>query len=354
MPFQIIRHNIAEVDVDAIINTTNTRPVIHGGADLTIHKFAGEELLKAREAFGIMKVGDAFITDGYNLKARHVIHVAAPVWGSDDAEVMLRQCYDRAFEVAYANKIRSLAFPLIGAGTYCFPPEVALRVALAAVNDFLMTHTMDMMLVVFDKKAFKLSQQLHNAVQSYIDEHYVEELVQHEYLDGQSVAFNRRGRQKRQREKYSYEASVQDVHQMADDFQSAAAPVSYMDYGTSLEDLLKTKDKSFADALLSLIDRKGLTDAYVYKKANVDRKLFNKIKLHPDYQPRKTTCLAFAVALELNLDETMDLISHAGYALSHSSKVDIIVEYFIKRKEYNIYEINSVLFDYDCPILGSK
>lgn len=372
MPFQIIRHNIAEVDAECIINTTSTVPEILGGSDLTIHQYAGEELLRARREFGLMDVGDVHITKGYNLKAKYVIHMAAPTWFDDHASEKLRHCYDKAFALADEHHIQSLAFPLVGAGTYRFPREVALKIVLDAVSDFCMTHTMDLILVVFDKEAFRLSQRLHNSVQSYIEDNFVDDLVRSEYVQAASNLFSPRRARAKESPRPAKKPRVKDYSQfdetvdeavefsIAEDFENCETAASTTTFShvvgkeLSLDDLLRRKDDTFAEALLDHIDRRGLSDAYVYKKANISRKLFNKIKLHPDYQPRKSTCLAIAIALELNLDETIDLLAHAGYTLTHSSKFDIIVEYFILQREYNIFEINAVLFDYDCPLLGSR
>lgn len=235
-----------------------------------------------------------------------------------------------------------MAFPLISAGVFGCPSEIAIAVATQAIRDFLADNDMEIYLVVFDQKAFKISSSLFDDVQSYLDERYIEELLEVEY-EGDD----------RDRRLKALRAPVY----LGDEELAAGAAMpmeaaSAADKARSLEDLLDEIDDTFSEALLRLIDAKGKTDPEVYKRANVDRKHFSKIRNNPDYQPSKTTALAFAVALELNLDETRDFIGRAGYALSHSSKTDIIVEYFIERQEYDIFTINETLFAFEQPLLG--
>ena len=339
MPLEIVRNDITKMQVDAIVNTANPRPIVGGGVDRAIHKVAGTELLDARKKIGDIATGKAAITSAFNLHARFVIHTVGPVWqdGEHGERELLSNCYDNSLQLAAENGCGSIAFPLISAGVFGCPSEVAIAVATQAIREFLTDHDMDVYLVIFDHKAFKISSSLFDDVQSFIDERYIEELLDEEY----------RG----------------DYRDRRRNFETAGQPPAedaYIDIPMwmskpkerSLEDLLNEVDDTFSEALLRLIDAKGKTDPEVYKKANVDRKLFSKIRNNPAYKPSKSTALAFAVALELNLDETKDFIGRAGYALSHSSKTDIIVEYFIQRSEFDIITINETLFAFEQPLLG--
>lgn len=339
MPLEIVRNDITKMQVDAIVNTANPRPIVGGGVDRAIHKVAGTELLDARKKIGDIATGKAAITSAFNLHARVVIHTVGPVWqdGEHGERELLSNCYVNSLQLAAENGCGSIAFPLISAGVFGCPSEVAIAVATQAIRDFLTDHDMDVYLVVFDHKAFKISSSLFDDVKSFIDERYIEELLDEEY----------RG----------------DYRNRRRNFETAGQPPAedaYIDIPMwmskpkerSLEDLLNEVDDTFSEALLRLIDAKGKTDPEVYKRANIDRKLFSKIRNNPAYKPSKATALAFAVALELNLDETRDFIGRAGYALSHSSKADIIVEYFIRRAEYDIFTINETLFAFQQPLLG--
>ncbi|SFW18720.1 macro domain-containing protein [Selenomonas ruminantium] len=339
MPLEIVRNDITKMQVDAIVNTANPHPIVGGGVDRAIHKAAGTELLSARKKIGDIATGKAAITSAFNLHARFVIHTVGPVWqdGKHGERELLADCYANSLKLAAENKCSSVAFPLISAGVFGCPSEIAIAVATQAIRKFLADHDMDVYLVVFDHKAFKISSSLFDDVQSFIDERYIEELLDEEY----------RG----------------DYRDRRRNFETAGQPPAedaYIDIPMwmskpkerSLEDLLNEVDDTFSEALLRLIDAKGKTDPEVYKQANIDRKLFSKIRNNPAYKPSKATALAFAVALELNLDETRDFIGRAGYALSHSNKADIIVEYFIRRAEYDIFTINETLFAFHQPLLG--
>lgn len=346
MPLIIIRNDITKMQVDVIVNTANPRPVVGGGVDRAIHRAAGLELLLARREIGDIATGKAFITPGYRLLAKYVIHTVGPVWqgGGHGERELLAACYRNSLALAEVHACHSVAFPLISAGIFGCPADIAITTAVQAIRDFLQQHEceMDVYLVVFDKKSFQLSDSLFEDVKSYLDEHYVEERLEREYRGDD--------RERRLRELMPSAQSCDDRLMEAPCVLPSKSPMAEQE--RSLDDWLETMDDTFSESLLRLIDRKGKKDPEVYKKANVDRKLFSKIRNNPDYQPSKRTALAFAVALELNLDETRDFIGRAGYALSHSSKLDLIVEYFIVHQEYDIFTINETLFAFGQPLLG--
>lgn len=342
MPLEIVRNDITKMQVDAIVNTANPKPIVGGGVDRAIHKAAGAELLAARKKIGAINTGMVAITPAYGLHAKFVIHTVGPVWqdGKHEERELLANCYANSLQLASDNECVSIAFPLISAGVFGCPSEIAIAVAIQAIRDFLHDHDMDVYLVVFDHKAFKISSSLFEDVQSYLDARYVEKLLDEEYRDDYR---DRRGFLESQTY-WGDESCAGEASDMPKILKSEKK--------RSLEDLLAKVDDTFSEALLRLIDVKGKTDPEVYKKANVDRKLFSKIRNNPAYKPSKSTALAFAVALELNLDETKDFIGRAGYALSHSSKADIIVEYFIQHEEFDIITINETLFTFEQPLLG--
>ncbi len=342
MPLEIVRNDITKMSVDAIVNTANPRPIVGGGVDRAIHKAAGAQLLAARKKIGDIATGKAFITPAFDLPSEHVIHTVGPVWqdGKHGERELLNECYTNSLRLAAENKCSSIAFPLISAGVFDCPAEIAIATATLAIREFLVDHDLDVYLVVFDRKSFKISGSLFDDVQSYIDEMYVDEHLDEEYRDD----FPRRGFGGH----ISLAEELREAKAMSAPMAKAPAPGK----ARSLDDLLSEIDDTFSEALLRLIDAKGKTDPEVYKRANIDRKLFSKIRNNPAYQPSKTTALAFAVALELNLDETRDFIGRAGYAISHSNKLDIIVEYFIDRSEYDIFTINEMLFASGQPLLG--
>jgi macro domain protein len=331
MPFEIVRNDIVNMKVDAIVNTANPRPIIGAGTDKAVHDKAGARLLLARKEIGNIAVGEAAITPAFDLDANYVIHTAGPIWrdGRSGEEELLASCFRNSLGIAKKKACESIAFPLISSGSYGFPKPLALKIAVREISSFLMENEMQVYLVVFEKQSFELSEKLFKSVSSYIDENYVSEKINAEYKMS-----NLR----------SYELL----------FEASDTPR----YGTicsnpNLDGMLENLDKGFSETLLALIDRTGKKDSEIYKRANVDRKLFSKIRNNVNYKPSKATALAFAIALELDLDETSDLLSRAGYALSQSSKFDVIVRYFIENKKYDIFEINSALFRFDQPLLCS-
>lgn len=341
MPFAIVRNDITNMRVDAIVNTANPRPVIGSGADAAIHRKAGPALLEAREKIGRISVGEAAITPGFGLNAKYVIHTVGPVWrgGFLGEARLLRSCYDTSLALALEKHCESIAFPLISSGTYGFPKDKALQIAMDAIRAFLDRHEMQVYLVVFDRDSFRLSEKRFREVSSFIDENYIQEKT----LRQSSPMASRR--EPARRERFS-EASM-DVMPMA------AAPTYFPAPGASLADLLAETDAGFSETLLKLIDQAGKKDSEIYTKANISRQHFSKIRNNPDYKPTKATAIALAIALELNLEQTRDLISRAGYALTNSSKFDVIIMYFIRERNYNLFDINAALFEFDQSLLGA-
>ena len=359
MPFQIIRNDLTKMQVDAIVNTTNPDPSVGYGVDMGIHQAAGPDLLLARKALGFLPVGGAGITNGYDLPAKHVIHAVCPVWqGGEQGEIkLLRQAYTRSLEIALEARCRSVAFPLMSAGNHGFPKTIALQTAVESVSAFLMDHEMMVYLVVFSREAVAISEKLLGSVESYIDEHYIaqKKLEEYGYADKRMARAAEIEPTLRHQRKMRNRRAMESTAPMEMEFRECApppmeaAPIAIED----LHRLLQYTDEGFSATLLKFIDRSGKKDSEVYKRANIDRKLFSKIRSNPNYQPSKPTVLAFAIALELDLEETEMLLSRAGLALSHANKQDIVVEFFIKSKNYDIFELNSVLFALDLTTLGN-
>ncbi|MDW7671957.1 MAG: macro domain-containing protein [Bacillota bacterium] len=325
---------------DAIVNAANETLLGGGGVDGAIHRAAGGELLEECRTLGGCDVGQAKITKGYRLPAKYVIHTVGPIWrgGGEGEEALLADCYRNSLELARSNGLESIAFPLIASGTFGYPKDRALKTAIAVIGDFLLQHDMTVYLVVFDKKAFALSEKLFASITQYIDDRYVDtHRIRRTGLSVQS----RQGQPIVAKEMNLEEPLV--VYTM----EEALSPSK-----RSLEEVVSQLDETFSQMLLRKIDEKGLTDAETYKRANIDRKLFSKIRNDIRYQPSKPTVLAFAIALELSLDETSDLLQKAGFALSRSSRFDLIVQYFIEEEKYSIFEINEALFAFDQQTLG--
>ena len=371
MPFQIIRDDITRVKADILVNTANPRPVVGGGTDAAIYEAAGrEELLAARREIGEIAPGSAAVTPAFRLRAKHIIHTVGPVWidGRHGEREILRACYVRTLEMADRLDAESIAFPLIATGTYGFPRDEALNIALAEIGRFLLTHEMNVILTVFDRRSFELSEGLMGDIAAYIDDHGVDRAREREYgkniqLAEESV-YRRRERENRRFSALSAPAALPDLAEMADGmpaeempakgiYPGMTAPTAMPEMaGKSLEEVLGGKGKSFQQRLFELIDRSGMDDVTVYKKANIDRKVFSSIRCKPDYRPTKKTAVAFAIALRLDMPTMLDLLSRAEIAFSPSSTFDLIIAYFVTNGNYDIFEINAALFKFGQPILG--
>jgi O-acetyl-ADP-ribose deacetylase (regulator of RNase III) len=344
MPFEIIRNDITKMTVDSIVNAANTGLKMGGGVCGAIFAAAGADKLQAEcDQIGFCAVGEAVITDGYRLPAKKIIHTVGPVWqgGAANEAKLLHRAYTSSLQLALEQDCKTIAFPLISSGIYGYPKDQALKIAVAAISEFLLEHELLVYLVVFDKKAFAFSEKLFADIKKYLDDHYVDEHPVYE----RNIEFEP------DLSKYNRVRMTTPQEKLAESQPFMPAPAVAIK--RSLEDLLEQRDDSFSEMLLRLIDQKGMTDVETYKKANIDRKLFSKIRSKKDYNPSKATAIAFAIALELNLDETHDLLGRAGYALSHSNTFDLIIEYFINGENYDIYEINEALFAFDQALLGA-
>ncbi len=335
MPIQIVRNDITKMKVDAIVNAANNSLLGGGGVDGAIHKAAGPKLLAECRTLSGCETGGAKITGAYKLPCKFVIHTVGPVWqgGGFGEREKLVSCYRRSLELAKKACCETVAFPLISSGVYGYPKDQALRVAVDTVSEFLSENDMTVYIVIFDKASYRIGEKLFKDIEEYIDDRYAEE-----HTD--SVSERIRRMNAAPMPDFSKSIQYGDMAPMA-----AAAP--------SLADAVKQLDESFSEMLLRKIDERGMTDSQCYKKANIDRKLFSKIRSDRLYKPSKPTAIAFAIALELSLGETKELLMKAGFALSHSNKFDIIIEYFIEHGNYNIFEINEALFAFDQSLLGA-
>lgn len=346
MPLQIIRQDITKMRVDAIVNTTNEEMVGYSGVDLAVHEGAGPLLDDECAKLAPLGLGTAKITRGYNLDAKYIIHTSGPVWngGLVGESIILKSCYIESLKLAVANGCSSVAFPLISSGTYGYPKDQVLKFAIQVITEFLFDHELMVYICVFDRTSYEFSKKLFSEIREVIDDDYVEDYEDEEFADVRA-----------------FEATIFAEEMCREDECIDAAPKMMAPCkaetssiaGKSLHEYMKAMDKSFAYKLFDLIDERGMTDVECYKKANVDKKTFSKIKCNPQtYKPSKQTAVAFAIALKLDLDETQDLLASAGLTLSRSFTFDKIIRYFIQKEVYDIFEINEALFEFDQVLLG--
>ena len=357
MPLKIIRHDITKIKCDVVVNPTDRFLSGSGGVDAAIHRTAGKGMVEHCRGIGSLSVGEAVITPAYDMpRCKYVIHVAGPEWqgGLDGERVLLKSCYLEALKLAVSNDCESIAFPLIASGTYGYPKEKVLKVAIEVISDFLNDHELDVYVLVYDKTAYRISQHLQADIESYIDNFYVE----------MNSSIGSYFREEKNYEKYQSESIPDGYFETAKrkmavgGVKRAPKPKATMDASIlcdaiDLPDMLKDMDKGFSDTLFDYIDKKELTDVEAYKRANVSRKVFSKIKCDANYKPIKITAVSFAIGLHLDMEETKHLLSTAGICLSRANKFDVIIEYFIITGAYkSIHDVNEVLYQYDQVLLG--
>ncbi len=345
MPLHIVRNDITKMQVDAIVNAANETLLGGGGVDGSIHRAAGPELLKECITLGGCETGSAKITKGYKLPAKYVIHTVGPRWrgGNCGERELLISCYKSSLELAKEYECETVAFPLISSGIFGYPKDQALRIAIDTISDFLLIDDMTVYIVIFDRKSYQISEKLFSDISEYIDDNYVDEQTDRFPERRRRLGIFRDGKT---RESAVFDEADESLEMLSYASQPEKSAMS-------LNDALNQIDESFSQMLLRKIDESGMTDAECYKKANIDRKLFSKIRSDKLYKPSKPTAIAFAVALELSLDETKEMLMKAGFALSRSNKFDIIISYFIENEKYNIFEINEALFAFDQSLLGA-
>ena len=365
MPLFIVSQDITRMKVDAIVNAANRTLLGGGGVDGAIHRAAGPELKEECRTLGGCETGDARITGAYALPCRYVIHTVGPVWygGNHNEEKLLYSCYIRSLELAVKNGCGSVAFPLISSGAFGYPRDKAFGVAIKAVSDFLNEYSIDVYLTVIGDAGSVIGREIYAEISSFIARNQekkefsgfgaavfpavnkkaaIFERKKPHSVNHSADSFESEKEPEKIKRKLSGRSSWDKKDSAADEEQALyTSPIDGLD-----EKYLQL-DESFSQMLLRIIDEKGMKDSECYKKANVDRKLFSKIRSDPAYRPSKITAIAFAIALELSLDETKDLLMKAGFALSHSSKFDLIIEFFITRGNYDIFEINEALFAFD-------
>ncbi len=341
MPLQIIRQDITKMRVDAIVNTTNEEMIGYSGVDLAIHTIAGAELDAECAKLAPLGLGQAKLSGAYGLPCKYVIHTSGPIWrgGLVGESIILRSCYIESLKLAVKSGCRSVAFPLISSGVYGYPKDQVLKFAIQTITEFLFDHELTVYLCVFDKESYSFSQKLFSDIQEFINDEYVNEHDEdfYEAFDG--------GIYEMPMAKCIQAPMCADAMMPRKRETSSAA-------GKSLREYMKQMDRSFQEMLFDLIDESGMTDVECYKKANVDKRTFSKIKSNKDYKPSKQTVIAFAISLQLDMDTTQELLATAGFTLSRSKVFDKIIRYFIHNGNYNIFEINEALFEFDQQLLG--
>ena len=335
------------MQVDAIVNTTNEDMIGYSGVDLAVHEGAGPLLDAECARIAPLGLGCVKMTKGYNLDARYIIHTSGPVWqgGLQGESIILRSCYVEALRLAFESGFETVAFPLISAGAYGYPKDQVLKFAIQVITEFLCDHELTVYLCVFDRTSYEFSRRLFDEIKDFIDDGYVEDYHSCEYSKAVCVCSSVFS-ENCDSDDYSDLETIEKKHE-------AAVPKCPSIEGKSLHEYMKNMDKSFAYKLFDYIDERGMTDVECYKKANVDKKTFSKIKCNPQgYKPSKQTAVAFAIALRLDLEEAQDLLASAGLTLSRSFTFDKIIRYFIQKGCYDIFEINEALFEFDQVLLG--
>ena len=348
MPFKIVRNDITKMNTEAIVNTANNHVMVGTGCDSAVYKAAGyDELLRYRtEKIGFVPEGDAFITPGFHLAAKYIIHVVSPRYtgGGQGEEEKLRSCYRKGLQIAKENHIKTIAFPLISTGGFGYPKEEGMRIAVDEINAFLHSNEMLIYLVVFDTRSTILGEKIYPDLEAYIDHNYVKDKREEEYGDAYFGSESRALRKE----------IPEDEGLSTDDVRKEESYAGFEEqHESGLEERIKHITDTFSQYLMYLIQDKNMKNAEVWQRAIIDKKVFSKIKNNPEYHPKKLTALCLCIGAKLNLDETKDLLARAGYALSPCDKTDIIFSYFIENEIYDMIELDIQLEEYGLPCIIS-
>ena len=382
MPLKIVRNDITKMNTEAIVNTANAHVTVGPGCDSAIYKAAGyDELLAYRkEKFGYIPEGEVFITPGFNLQAKYIIHAVSPHYqdGDQKEEEKLRSCYSKSLLLAKEKGIKSIAFPLISTGGFGYPKEEGIRIAVDEINAFLLSNDMDIFLVVFDTQSTLLGEKIYPELEAYIDHNYVYSARKMEYgnpyiysvatdepgyKDHLNIIQELEGRLRRNsvRKERMLNANMEAPEMPAEEDACDCVCDLWNDevaaqeeFENKLNERLAHKSDTFSEYLMYLIESKGMKNADVYNRACVDRRYFSKIKNNKDFHPEKIKALCLCVGARLNLDETKDLLARAGYAISPADLTDIIFTFFIEHKYYDVVEIAIQLEEHGLPCILSE
>ena len=342
MPFTIIRDDITRVKADAIVNTANPKPAIGAGTDNAIYTAAGKEkLLAARKLIGDIKPGDAIETAAYNLDAKYIIHTVCIEWDIDNETALdtLKSCYKNSLDLALELNCKSIAFPLIGTGAYGFPHDEAVEIAKTVSKKFLKETGSDMkiMLVVFDKDSYESTAAVAKKIKQYIDDNYVENAVVDEYgltdEDWRNMSTIRR-----RRERYFHGASNR--------------PLSRGEQA-KLDAVYDDAAKPFSVKVFELADKKGIKYSKLYgpNERYFSKQVISAMQKNSNYHPAKFVAVTICIVLELDLDETLDLLERAGYTLSRSRKADVVIRACIENGIRDYEKIDKKLEENGCEEL---
>lgn len=351
MPLKIVRNNILEIEVDAIVNPTDYKLSGSGSIDKKIHDAGGCALKKECDEYGYCEFGDAILTHAYNLPCKYIIHTVGPFWRDnyDDLEI-LRSCYVNSLRVAKQQKLKSIAFPLIGTGSFGCPKDHAINIAINTINSFLLENEMKVYLVLYTKDALNITSKLVEDIKSYISDEDVEKDRRlEEYL---KLHLKERKAFYEYRDIPLYPSNIGNAKiskainpnyiKVVEDYSICGIPTDKLNDKKipTLDDIQKSKillkqikelEDTFGSRVLKYIDMFGFADAAVYKAAAISKQVFNRVK--NDENISKKTALALCLALPLSLVQVEELLSAAGYSFSKSSKFDRCVKLIIKSME---------------------